>query len=132
MTGIAGGLLASDVGRLYSIQFRTIDSVTLLAVVLMGGIFSLWGAVVAGILQQLLPALLNDWFGFFQRNPDFLLVLFGIGILQVLVDGAGRTGDAGSEGPEEPRSAVHAPRGKLFAARRPDGDDADRGSPSTG
>lgn len=85
MTGVAGGLLASDVGQLYSIQFRTIDSVTLLAVVLMGGIFSLWGAVIAGILQQLLPALLNDWFGFFQRNPDFVLVLFGIGILQVLV-----------------------------------------------
>jgi branched-chain amino acid transport system permease protein len=85
MTGVAGGLLASDVGQLYSIQFRTIDSVTLLAVVLMGGIFSLWGAVIAGILQQLLPALLNDWFGFFQQNPDFVLVLFGIGILQVLV-----------------------------------------------
>ena len=85
MTGVAGGLLASDVGQLYSIQFRTIDSVTLLAVVLMGGIYSLWGAALAGILQQLLPALLNDWFGFFQRNPDFVLVLFGIGILQVLV-----------------------------------------------
>jgi branched-chain amino acid transport system permease protein len=85
MTGIAGGLLASDAGRLYSIQFRTIDSVTLLAVVLMGGIFSLWGAVVAGVLQQLLPALLNDWFGFFQRNPDVVLILFGVGILQVLV-----------------------------------------------
>jgi branched-chain amino acid transport system permease protein len=88
MTGVAGGLLAGDVGKLYSYQFsgaKTIDSVTLLAVVLMGGIFSLWGAVVAALLQQLLPALLNDWFGFFQRNPDFLLVLFGVGILQVLV-----------------------------------------------
>jgi branched-chain amino acid transport system permease protein len=44
-----------------------------------------WGAVVAALLQQLLPALLNDWFAFFRRNPDFLLVLFGIGVLQVLV-----------------------------------------------
>lgn len=88
MTGVAGGLYAGDVGKLYSYQFsgaRTIDSVTLLAVVLMGGIYSLWGAVVAGLLQQLLPALLNDWFAFFQKNPDFLLVLFGVGILQVLV-----------------------------------------------
>jgi branched-chain amino acid transport system permease protein len=88
MTGVAGGLLAGNEGKLYSYQFsgaRTIDSVTLLAVVLMGGIYSLWGAVVAGLLQQLLPALLNDWFGFFQRNPDFVLVLFGVGILQVLV-----------------------------------------------
>jgi len=88
MAGVAGGLYAGDVGQLSSFQFssvKTIDSVTLLAVVLMGGIYSLWGAVVAGLLQQLLPALLNDWFAFFQKHPDFLLVLFGIGILQVLV-----------------------------------------------
>jgi len=88
MTGVAGGLYAGYVGKLYSYQFsgaRTIDSVTLLATVLMGGIFSLWGAVVAALLQQLLPALLDDWFGFFERNPDFLLVLFGVGVLQVLV-----------------------------------------------
>ncbi len=88
MTGVAGGLYAGDVGKLFSYQFsgaRTIDSVTLLAVVLMGGIYSLWGAVVAGLLQQLLPALLNNWVDFFRKNPDFLLVLFGVGVLQVLV-----------------------------------------------
>jgi branched-chain amino acid transport system permease protein len=88
MTGVAGGLYAGYVGKLYSYQFsgaRTIDSVTLLATVLMGGIYSLWGAVVAALLQQFLPALLNDLFSFFEKNPDFLLVLFGVGLLQVLV-----------------------------------------------
>jgi branched-chain amino acid transport system permease protein len=88
MTGVAGGLYAGYAGKLFSYQFsgaRTIDSVTLLAVVLMGGIYSLWGAVVAGLLQQLLPALLENWFNFFEKNPDFLLVLFGVGLLQVLV-----------------------------------------------
>jgi branched-chain amino acid transport system permease protein len=88
MTGVAGGLYAGYVGTLESYQFsgaRTIDSVTLLAVVLMGGIYSLWGAVVAALLQQLLPALLQNWFGFFEKNPDFLLVLFGVGLMQVLV-----------------------------------------------
>jgi branched-chain amino acid transport system permease protein len=88
MTGVAGGLYAGYVGKLYSYQFsgaRTIDSVSLLATVLMGGIYSLWGAVLAALLQQLLPALLNDWFSFFQHNPDFLLVIFGVGVLQVLV-----------------------------------------------
>ena len=88
MTGVAGGLYAGNVGKLYSYQFsgaRTIDSVSLMAVVLMGGIFSLWGAVVAAVLQQLLPALLNDWFAFFRENPDFLFVIFGVGLLQVLV-----------------------------------------------
>ena len=88
MTGVAGGLYAGHVGKLYSYQFsgaRTIDSVSLMAVVLMGGIFSLWGAIVAAVLQQLLPALLNDWFSFFRENPDFLFVIFGVGLLQVLV-----------------------------------------------
>jgi branched-chain amino acid transport system permease protein len=88
MTGVAGGLYAGYAGKLYSYQFsgaKTIDSVTLLAVVLMGGIYSLWGAVVAAVLQQLLPPLLENWFAFFENNPDFLLVLFGVGVLQVLV-----------------------------------------------
>ena len=88
MTGVAGGLYAGYAEKLYSYQFsgaRTIDSVTLLATVLMGGIFSLWGAVIAAVLQQMLPALLQNWFGFFNTNPDFLLVIFGVGLLQVLV-----------------------------------------------
>src|SRR3954464_15081700 len=36
MTGVAGGLLAGDVGRLYAISFPTQQSIVLLAVVLMG------------------------------------------------------------------------------------------------
>jgi branched-chain amino acid transport system permease protein len=88
MTGVAGGLLGAYSHRLFSLKFsslNTIDSVSLLAVVLMGGIYSLWGAVVAAALQQLVPELLKNWFAFFSRNPDFLLVLFGVGVLQVLV-----------------------------------------------
>ncbi|MGZ8715856.1 MAG: branched-chain amino acid ABC transporter permease [Gaiellaceae bacterium] len=80
MTGVAGGLLAGSVGKLYTYQFTTQSSITLLAVVFMGGIFSLWGAVVAGVLSQLLPALLNSW----GLPPDLLTIIFGIGVLQVL------------------------------------------------
>ena len=32
-----------------------------------------------------MPPLLENWFGFFEKNPQFLLVLFGVGVLQVLV-----------------------------------------------
>jgi hypothetical protein len=60
-TGVAGGLLAADSGQLFITTFPTSDSILLLAVVLMGGIYSLWGAVVAGLLMQLLPALLDNW-----------------------------------------------------------------------
>jgi branched-chain amino acid transport system permease protein len=80
VTGVAGGLLAGALRYLYSINFQTQDSITLLAVVLMGGVYSLWGAIVAGLLLQLLPALLHTW----GVSTDWLTILFGIGVLQVL------------------------------------------------
>jgi branched-chain amino acid transport system permease protein len=81
VTGVAGGLLAGASRYLYSFDFQTQDSITLFAVVLMGGIYSLWGAIVAGLLLQLLPALLNSW----GVSADWLTILFGIGVLQVLM-----------------------------------------------
>ena len=80
ITGVAGGVMAGAVHYLYSIDFPTQDSITLLAVVLMGGAYSLWGAVVAALLLQFLPALLNNW----GVSADWLTILFGIGVLQVL------------------------------------------------
>jgi branched-chain amino acid transport system permease protein len=81
VTGVAGGLLAGADRYLYATNFHTQDSITLLAVVLMGGIFSLWGAIVAGLLLQLLPQLFNSW----GISPYWLTILFGIGVLQVLL-----------------------------------------------
>jgi len=80
ITGVAGGVLAGAAGYLYSIDFPTYYSITLLAVVLMGGAYSLWGAIVAALLYQLLPPLLNNW----GVSADWLTILFGIGVLQVL------------------------------------------------
>jgi branched-chain amino acid transport system permease protein len=81
VTGVAGGLLAAEVGKIYTYQFRTSDSIALLAVVLMGGVYTLWGAIVAGALMKLLPALLDNW----GLPPDLLTILFGVGVLQVLL-----------------------------------------------
>jgi len=80
ITGVAGGVLAGAVHYLYSITFPTQESITLLAVVLMGGAYSMWGAIVAALLLQFLPALLNNW----GVSADWLTILFGIGVLQVL------------------------------------------------
>jgi branched-chain amino acid transport system permease protein len=85
LTGVAGALLAADVGRLYAISFPTQQSIVLLAVVLMGGIYSFWGAIIAGFFMQLLPALLNDW----GLPADLLTILFGVGVLQVLLTAPG-------------------------------------------
>ena len=78
--GVAGGLVAGSFRYLNSLTFKTEDSITLLAVVLMGGAYSVWGAIVAAFLLKFLQALLNDW----GLSPDWLTILFGIGVLQVL------------------------------------------------
>ncbi len=80
VTGVAGGLVAGSFRYLNSLTFSTADSITLLAVVLMGGAYSMWGAIVAAFLLKFLQALLNDW----GISPDWLTILFGIGVLQVL------------------------------------------------
>jgi len=80
ITGVAGGLLAGADKFLYSIDFPPQDSITLLAVVLMGGVYSMYGAVIAALLNSLLPAALQDW----GVSQDWLTILFGIGVLQVL------------------------------------------------
>lgn len=80
VTGVAGGLLAGADQHLYSFEFKTQDSIILLAVVLMGGAYSLWGAIVAAALIQLLPTVLHNA----GVADDWLTILFGIGVLQVL------------------------------------------------
>lgn len=85
MTGVAGGLLAGSAGALSPQAFPTSDSIVLLAVILMGGIYSVWGAVVAGLLVRLVPALLENW----GVSTYVALLLFGIGVLQVLATAPG-------------------------------------------
>jgi branched-chain amino acid transport system permease protein len=80
VTGVAGGVLAGANKVLYSINFPTQDSIALLAAVLMGGAYSMWGAVVAALLLALVPRVLQD----VGLSADWLTILFGIGVLQVL------------------------------------------------
>jgi branched-chain amino acid transport system permease protein len=86
MTGVAGCLLAAEIGVPRAITFQTQDSLTLAATAMIGGIFSIWGAIVAGIFNQLLPFLFQAQWGF---NPNLLLILFGVGLLQVLLTAPG-------------------------------------------
>jgi branched-chain amino acid transport system permease protein len=85
MAGVAGALLTAAAGGVNINQFVVQQSVILLAVVLMGGVFSIWGAVVAAILLRLLPALLEDW----GVSTEVSTILFGIGVMQVLITAPG-------------------------------------------
>ena len=85
MAGVAGALLAAASRWRGRRQFPVQNSVLLLAVVLMGGVYSIWGAVVAALLLRLLPALLDDW----GVSTELLTILFGVGVLQVLTTAPG-------------------------------------------
>ncbi len=90
ITGVAGCLLAAQVGVPRAINFTTQQSLTLAATALIGGIFSLWGAVLAGVFGELLPFLLSSgqlWGWVVSQN--FLLIVFGVGLLQVLLTAPG-------------------------------------------
>ena len=89
VTGVAGALLAGADRELFSIDFPIQNSISLLAVVLMGGVFSLTGAVIAAFLQAFLPALLQNW----GVPNDWLIILFGIGVMQVLATAPGGIAD---------------------------------------
>jgi branched-chain amino acid transport system permease protein len=81
ITGIAGCLLAASPGGITIGGFPTQDSVTIVAVVLLAGTYSVWGAVVAALFFKLLPALLGEW----GLPADSLTVLFGVGVIIALV-----------------------------------------------
>ena len=107
MAGVAGGLLAAATGGVNVNQFPTQNSIILLAVVLMGGIYSIWGAIVAALLLRLLPALLDDW----GVSTELLTILFGVGVLQVLLTAPGGLIDQVPTDVGKLRRAI----GRLFA-----------------
>jgi len=82
ITGVAGALLAAGPGGVTVNQFPVESSILLLAVVLMGGVYSIWGALVAAFLLRILPRLLEQQIGL---SPEVLTMLFGVGVIQVLL-----------------------------------------------
>jgi len=60
LAGIAGGLLAGNVGQLDGRAFSAFESLNLFALAIVGGVYHWWGALIAGILLRAVPALLTD------------------------------------------------------------------------
>jgi branched-chain amino acid transport system permease protein len=113
MTGVAGCLLAAHVGVPTVYGFPTQDSLTLIATALIGGIYTLWGAVVAGIFMQLVPFIFQAQWGF---NPNFLLIIFGVGLLQVLLTAPGGLADQVPKDLAKLAGLI----GRLFGRKNPD------------
>jgi branched-chain amino acid transport system permease protein len=91
MVGVAGGLNAAYLGQPSPQTFNTVDSIILLATAMIGGIFSFWGAIVAGALKDVVPYLftVNGIGGWRISDINILNIIFGVGLLQVLLTAPG-------------------------------------------
>jgi branched-chain amino acid transport system permease protein len=91
MVGVAGALNAAQLVQPTPQSFQTVDSVILLATALIGGIFSFWGAIVAGVFKDLVPYLftVNGIGGWRISDVNIINIIFGVGLLQVLLTAPG-------------------------------------------
>ncbi len=81
LAGIAGGLLAGGLGLLDPATFRASESIMLFALCVVGGARFWLGAIIAGLLYRVMPALFNDW----AIDADLTLVIFGAGLLHAVI-----------------------------------------------
>jgi branched-chain amino acid transport system permease protein len=91
MVGVAGMLNAAQLVQPATASFQTVDSIILLATALIGGIFSFWGAIVAGVFKDVIPYLftVNGIGGWRISDVNIINIIFGIGLLQVLLTAPG-------------------------------------------
>lgn len=81
IAGIAGGVIVAANGVTTN-QFPVEQSIVLLAVVLLGGAYNLWGALVAAFFLRVFPQILDKELGL---PTELLTVLFGVGVLFTLM-----------------------------------------------
>src|SRR5262249_22697224 len=81
LAGIGGGLLAGAVGQLDGRAFEASQSILVFALTVVGGAYSWFGPIIAGLLLRAVPSLLTD----LGVDGYWALVIFGIGLLHALI-----------------------------------------------
>ena len=81
LAGMAGALLAGGLGLLDPSTFRASESIMLFALAVVGGARFWLGAVIAGVLYRVLPALFND----IGVDADLTLVIFGAALIHAIM-----------------------------------------------
>lgn len=81
LAGVAGALLGGALGQLDARSFLAADGILLFALAVVGGAYSWIGAIIAGLLYKLLPALFND----FGLSADIALIIFGAALIHAII-----------------------------------------------
>jgi len=82
LAGISGSLLAATLGILDARSFPASESILLFALTAVGGIYSIAGQVLSGVLYRIVPALLDSW----GLDGNLSFVVFGVALLHALVN----------------------------------------------
>lgn len=80
LAGIAGGLLAGNVGQLDGRAFGAFESLNLFALAVVGGVYNWYGALIAGLLLRAMPALLTS----LSVDGYVTMAIFGIALFHAL------------------------------------------------
>ena len=81
LAGVAGALLAGNVGQLDGRSFAASESLYLFALSLVGGAQHWLGALIAGLMLRAMPSLLTD----FGVSGYAATVIFGVALMHALV-----------------------------------------------
>jgi len=81
LAGTSGALLAGALGQLDARSFNAAEGILLFALAVVGGVYSWFGAVLAGVLYKLLPALFNN----LGLSSDAALIIFGVALLHAIM-----------------------------------------------
>lgn len=93
LAGSAGALLAGALRQLDARSFVASEGILLFALSVVGGVYSWFGAVMAGVLYKLMPALFNN----LGISADAALIVFGVALMHAIMTApqgiAGQLGD---------------------------------------
>ena len=79
--GVAGALMAANIGQLDGRAFPASDSIMMFALTVIGGAFHWSGPIFAGLLLRAVPGLLTDW----HVDGNLAIMVFGAGLLHALI-----------------------------------------------
>ena len=92
--GIAGGMFAAVQGFISPESFILVESVMVLAMVVLGGMGNIWGVVLGAVLLSFVPELLREWVGPLQTaifgrtliEPEVIrMLLFGLALVLMML-----------------------------------------------
>ena len=92
--GLAGGLFASMQGFISPESFGLLESITVLAMVVLGGMGNIWGVIVGALLLSFVPELLRHTVGPMQHSlfgrmivePEVIrMLLFGLALMLMML-----------------------------------------------